>query len=525
MAKNAAPPGKPNFLSTIMFAVAAFLLFNMWMNPQKGKYTLHGTTHEVTSADEALRLLRVIDGSEPKSVRDANANLADANDVLLPAYSHFISEEVEQKKRTKKEAEDLALKATILTGHIQLKNGVAANDTNRIRFAYNSLEKYERRQSTDPVWSTEPIQVLEKGQTVDVTGHALFENLTDTLSARNKTDYIWGFIPGGYQFIDALVSLTGKNPAFSYAFATLLLAFLVRAVVFPLSQKQLMTSRQMSQLMPRLKEIKENFKDDPTEMNRRSMELYARYGINPFSGCLPAVVQMPLFLTVYQCMVHYQFEFTKGTFLWINPKTSEATHGLLARNLGQLDYPLIAIYSVTMVISTLLTPVTDPTQAKQQRMIGLVAAVAFPIMMCFGFFPVVSGFVLYWTFTNLFSMAQSLRAYRMPMPELVEVNAPGGGVFPGKPKGKWAQIMEDMQKAAEEQQRNGGARPATGGISNGKPKTRPSDEPKLGNGKVSPARPADGKGNEPKKPSNGSSNGKPDGGSGANAKNKPKKRN
>lgn len=497
MSKTAPPPGKPNFLSTALLMVAVFLLVQMWFNPQKNQPTGQDKK-PLTNSGAVLAELKRIDSLDAKTVGEANGYNDEAN-RLLPSYKNFLDEDLKAKKIDEAQVDDAKTQASILAAHIQLKNGIASRDTNKLRMAYNTLEPFERTHSDKAAWKSTPVEVTDKGQKVQVTGHAFLGQLVDAISERNKSDYIWGFIPGGYQFVDFLVGLTGHNPYYSYAFATLLLAFVVRAVVFPLSQKQLMMSRQMSQLTPRLAEIKEKFKDEPTEMNRRSMELYSRYGINPFAGCLPALVQMPLFLTVYQCILHYQFEFTRGYFLWINPSASQNTHGFFAPNLGQQDYLLIVIYAITMVISTLLTPVTDPTQAKQQRMIGLAAAVIFPVMMLFRFFPVVSGFVLYWTFTNLFSMAQSLRAYRLPMPALVEVNAPGGGVFPGKPKGKWAQIMEDMQKAAEDQQR----------MQKG-PQTDPKG-PKS-NGKISPSRPIDDK-------KDGGS-----GGTGTPAKHKPKKR-
>ncbi|RYG40678.1 membrane protein insertase YidC, partial [bacterium] len=192
----------------------------------------------------------------------------------------------------------------------------------------------------------------------------------------------------------------------------------------------LMHSRQMMQLAPLTSELKEQYKDDPQQLNVRTMALYKEYGLNPVAGCAPALVQMPLFLTVYQCMLLYQFEFQKGTFLWINPAANAATRGFLGANLGQLDPILIVIYGASMIVSSLLTPVNDPAQRKQQRMIGVGAAVVFTIMMFTGLFPVVAGFVLYWTFTNIFSTLQSLRAYRMPLPPPKKVNAPSGGVFP-----------------------------------------------------------------------------------------------
>ena len=485
-----APP-KQNFLQTLALMALVFMAFQLFTNGRQNAPLEYGKKSLATS-DETWKALRDLDWRQAQTNLQARAN-ADLGPKLNGSYDKLLNEDVEKKRLTEAQADEKRNEAAILTAHIQLKNGLFADESGIIRMAYATLENRERTEANKPVWS-KAIPVVDEGKWGETTGHGLYTRIRDTLSARNKTDLVWGAIPGGFAFIDFLVGLTGHNPAYSYALATLLLAFIVRAVVFPLSQKQLMMSRQMSQLMPRLAEIKERYKDNQVEQNAKSMELYSRYGINPFAGCLPAVVQMPLFLTVYQCILHYQFEFTKGHFLWISPAGSKASHGFFAPDLGQQDYLLILIYGVTMVISTLLTPVNDPTQAKQQRMIGLAAAVIFPVMMLFRFFPVVSGFVLYWTFTNLFSMAQSLRAYRLPMPPLVEVNAPGGGVFPGKPKGKWAQMIEEAQKNA--QQGGGPSKPST---------------PPQSNGKVS----------QPRVPK---AEDKKDGGNGVPAKHKPKKR-
>ncbi len=221
------------------------------------------------------------------------------------------------------------------------------------------------------------------------------------------------------------------------------MAIVVRGVIWPLSQKQLMWGRQMSQLAPMMREIKEQFKNDQALQQKKMMELYSEYGLHPLAGCWPALVQLPLFLAVYQCMLHYRFEFQKGTFLWMNEHTSRLTHGFTAPNLGQKDIILILIYAVTLLISTLLTPVNDPTQVKQQRTIGIGVSLLFPFMMLTGAYPVPCAFVLYWTFTNVLATAQSLRAYYLlPSPPLVKVNTSTGGVLPTERKKSWFERMQ-----------------------------------------------------------------------------------
>ncbi|RYG29817.1 membrane protein insertase YidC, partial [bacterium] len=357
--------------------------------------------------------------------------------------------------KAKADAQAKRIEGSVLVADTQLRAGEQRGETARVRAAYNTLWGMDKRLHDDPQWKGQ--RVTTRGGTY--TGSQLFDTAGAVLTERNKHDKVWGFIPGGYHLIDGLVAATGRVPAFSYAFAAFMLAFVVRLVVFPFTQKQLMHSRQMMQLAPLTAELKEQYKDDPQQLNVRSMALYKEYGLNPVAGCAPALVQMPLFLTVYQCMLLYQFEFQKGTFLWINPSANAASHGFFGANLGQLDPILILIYGITMVVSSLLTPVTDPAQRKQQRLIGVGAAVIFTGAMFTGFFPVVAGFVLYWTFTNIFSTLQSLRAYRLPLPPLQKVNTANGGVYPAANNTFFGRIAAQANAAAG----NGGANAATNG--------------------------------------------------------------
>ena len=401
---------------------------------------------------------------------DQNANVRDLDVVsTVSEYNRKLDDEVAKKKMAKAVADEKKIEAIILEADTQLKGGLYRNDAGRIRTAYQTLVPHEKKLLDSPAWTkvysvpnsklagpaheaqgTPVYGSVAKFDWTSWSGHSLYQHVVQELTTRNKTDFVYGIIPG-YQFIDVLVHATGANSGFSFAFAAFLLALCVRAIVFPLSQKQLMFSRQMSQLVPLTNEIKQKYKNDQALQQQKVMELYKEYGINPLAGCFPALIQMPLFLTIYQCMIRYQFEFQKGTFLWINEATSKSTGGLVAPNLGQQDYILIVIYGITMVIATLLTPVTDPTQVKQQRLMGVGVSLIFTVFMFTGAIPVVAGFVLYWTFTNILATAQSLRAYRLPLPPLVKVTAAGGGAVPKAPS-KWQQMMDKMMDEQKRQQ-------------------------------------------------------------------------
>lgn len=418
MAKSPSP--KSNFIQALLFASVIFLGIQLFTAKRPSEF-------DTQNADQIRAALL-----------QANKELKDQTIAhgIAPKYLEKLDAEVKAGRLKPEEFDRLKLEAAVIVADAQFKAGLARNDTNRIRTAYATLVGWLPRLESDAALN-KPVAVT------DTTNDSrfgwkewapldLYKKSVDTLSERNQKELIWGFIPGGYQFIDFLVKSTGSVPAFSYAFAAFLLALVVRAAVYPLAQKQLMWSRQMTQLQPLAQEIRENFKDNPQEMNLRMMQLYKDYGINPLAGCGPALIQIPLFFTVYQCMLLYQFEFQKGTFLWINP-ASHSTNKFFAPNLGQLDFLLILIYGISMIATTMLSPVSDPSQLKQQRMIGIGFSIFATVSLFTGIFPVAGAFVLYWTFTNILATIQSLRAYRLPMPPLTKVNAAGGGVFPMDP--------------------------------------------------------------------------------------------
>jgi YidC/Oxa1 family membrane protein insertase len=377
----------------------------------------------------------------PEVFKQLQANNKETKDLTavstLRTYDSLVDDESKIKKITPEQANIKKLEGAFLVAQTQFRAGLDRNETQRIHQAFNLLWPFEKKMLNDPVWKTQKFTAAPDSRFPQVpqvaTAEEMFEKISTTLTERNKSEKIWGQIPYGFQMIDALVNLTGKVPAFSYAFGAFLLAFVVRLIVFPFTKKTIMHSRQMSQLSPLLNEIKEKFKDDPQQMQLKTMELYKEYGLNPMAGCGPAFVQMPLFLTVYQCMLLYQFEFQKGTFLWINEAASKNTSGFIAPNLGSQDSILIVLYGISMIISQMLTPVNDPAQKKQMRLMGIGISVLFTFFMFTGAFPVVGGFVLYWTFTNILATIQSLMVYRLPIEPISKVTTKPGGIIPSDP--------------------------------------------------------------------------------------------
>jgi YidC/Oxa1 family membrane protein insertase len=370
------------------------------------------------------------------SMRDMNQKILDISIAReQPILEGKVNDLVSTKEMTAEQAYAAKLEGLVLKADTEYRAGIQRNDFGRLSNAYNTLHPGQLTDSGKRDWTSLRVALVPHKQfpTASLSPNDAYSTIYEAVNKKSKTDLIMGIVPG-YDVIDVLVRLTGSVPAFSYAFAGLVLALIVRLAIFPLAQKQYLWGRQMSQLKPLMDELRERFSDkktkqitDPAAYQAKTLELYKEYGLNPFAGCWPMFIQIPFFLLIYQCMLHYRFEFQKGTFLWINEGPAAATNGFIAPNLGERDYILIVIYAISMVVTTLLTPVSDPTNVKQQRIMGVSVAVIFSIMMFF--YPLPSAFTLYWIFTNVFATIQMLYVYRMPAPPLRKVNAPGGGVY------------------------------------------------------------------------------------------------
>lgn len=440
------PAQKPNFLNILLVAAMAFMGWQLFMGGQN-------RDQDERSTDQILSDLRV-----------NNEKLQDVTAMKnLDVYLRKLGSKAESDGLSKDERDALELEAFVLAADTKLKSGEyrASLGDSQKQYAFNKLNtgyqrlktKYEAFRKTD-LWNEVEFDVApqpELGFTATrITAAERYEEMVDKLADRSKDEKILGLI-SGYWVMDTLVNMTGAVPAFSYWFAAFLLAIIVRALVWPIAMKQYLHGRQMSRLQPFIKELKEKHTDkktkqikDPAAYQADTMALYKEYGLNPFAGCGPALIQIPFFLLIYQCMLLYRFEFTKGVFLWINPG-SDSLFGIpIAQNLGERDYLLIVIYGISMVTSTMLQPVSDPSNIKQQRLMGIGISVFFSIMMFF--WPLPSAFVVYWIFLNIFSLVQSYVAYRMPLPPLEKVATTAGGK---RPTSKFMQIMEEAQRQAE----------------------------------------------------------------------------
>ncbi|MHB1175321.1 MAG: membrane protein insertase YidC [Sulfuriferula sp.] len=174
----------------------------------------------------------------------------------------------------------------------------------------------------------------------------------------------------------------------NWGWSIVILTILIKLMFFPLSAKSYKSMAQMRGLAPRLQRLKEQFGDDRQKLHQAMMELYKTEKINPLGGCLPVVVQIPVFISLYWTLLG-SVEMRQAPFiLWIHDLSAPDPY-----------YVLPIIMGITMLIQTRLNPTPpDPIQAK----VMMIMPVAFSIF--FFFFP--AGLVLYWLVNNLISISQ-----------------------------------------------------------------------------------------------------------------------
>ncbi len=181
----------------------------------------------------------------------------------------------------------------------------------------------------------------------------------------------------------------------SYAAAIVVLTLIIKSLLWPLQNKATNSMRKMSALSPKMTELREKYKDDPTKMNEELMKLYRDYGVNPFSGCLPMLIQIPIFFGFYG-MLGTAIELRNSSFLWIHDLSQPDTIGHV------LGFPiniLPIVMAGTMVWQMAISPKTG--DATQQRMLMFM-----PVIFIAFAYNYASALSLYWTTQNLFSIVQ-----------------------------------------------------------------------------------------------------------------------
>ncbi len=173
----------------------------------------------------------------------------------------------------------------------------------------------------------------------------------------------------------------------NWGWAIVSLTIVVKAVLYPLTRASYISMAKMKALAPKMEKLKSQYKDDKAKLQQAMMGLYKSEKVNPIGGCLPMVLQIPVFIGLYWALLS-SVELRQASFLWINDLS-----------LPDPYYILPAILALTMFLQTFMSPPpSDPMQAKMMK----IMPVAFSVM--FFFFP--AGLVVYWLINNVLSISQ-----------------------------------------------------------------------------------------------------------------------
>ncbi|MXW79035.1 MAG: membrane protein insertase YidC [Gemmatimonadetes bacterium] len=181
----------------------------------------------------------------------------------------------------------------------------------------------------------------------------------------------------------------------NYGWIIVLFAVVIKIIVYPLTHKTYESAAKMQELQPKITALREKYKNDNQRLSRETMKLYKEEGVNPLSGCLPLLLQMPIFIALYN-LFGKTIELRQAPFvLWIQDLS--LPDELLIGGFGLHVLPLLM--AVSMLIQQKMT-MKDPKQA--------VLVYMMPVVMIFIFWSMSSGLVLYWTIFNVLTIGQQL---------------------------------------------------------------------------------------------------------------------
>jgi len=239
---------------------------------------------------------------------------------------------------------------------------------------------------------------------------------------------IWSSLVGIVEQV--LVFLYGFTH--NYGVAIILLTIIIRALMYPLMQKQMTSMMETQKIQPLMQEIQKKYKNDKEKMNQELMRLYKEHKVNPMGGCLPLIVQMPILILFFQVLREFKYHIPNtniidGGFLWIQNEVmylGEMVAGLAAPDklFGVIQFSgneyfigiLPILVGASMYFQQKLTTPTahatnqgssssNPTASTQKMMTTIM-----PLMIGFISFTLPSGLSLYWFTSTLFGIGQQL---------------------------------------------------------------------------------------------------------------------
>ena len=217
----------------------------------------------------------------------------------------------------------------------------------------------------------------------------------------NSIDLVMGYNTPVFGLFAKLLlrSMNGlHNFGLGYAMSIIVITIIIKILFWPLTRASTISMKRLAAYGPQMAEIKAKYKEDPQKMNKRTMEFMREHKINPLGGCLPILIQIPVFIGFFT-MLRTAVELRGAKFLWACDLSQSDTVAEIA---GFPINPLPMIMGVTMLLQARLTPVSPTADPTQQKIMKYM-----PLMFIVILYNFSAGLTLYWTVQNMLSILQT----------------------------------------------------------------------------------------------------------------------
>ena len=263
-----------------------------------------------------------------------------------------------------------------------------------------------------------------KALTIYDTGANSFKYTDMRLEQVANSGGFWGILSPLEALLNWLLNLFYAL-APNYGAAIILVTLLVKILLFPLTKKGSEGTLRMQAMAPKIKEIQEKYKDNPQKMNLELAGLYKKEGYSPLSGCLPMLIQLPIFLSMYS-LFNNHFELRGAMFIpgWIPDLSAPETIWNFAPFrlpiLGWSDLRLLPfLYVGSQLLYGKVTQTPDQTGNTQMK----IMLYAMPLMFFFILYNVPSGLLVYWIMSNILTMVQQLAINKLKAERMAAIAA------------------------------------------------------------------------------------------------------
>ncbi|MDQ1263193.1 MAG: YidC/Oxa1 family rane protein insertase [Campylobacterota bacterium] len=242
----------------------------------------------------------------------------------------------------------------------------------------------DRDTKSNPVAYFEATQNIKFGGYVGQKEYKTLHSINPVLT--NAIEYGWFTFASKplFQLLSWLYGIFGN-----WGWSIIALTLIIRVILYPLTHKGMMSMQKMKELSPHIKTLQAKYKGDPQRLNAAMMDMYKKHGANPLGGCLPMVLQIPVFFAIYRVLLNAVELQGAEWMLWVD-------------DLSRMDSTLILpiLMGASMYYQQRMTPsnFTDPIQEKVFKYL--------PVIFTFFFITFPAGLVLYWFVNNMFSIAQ-----------------------------------------------------------------------------------------------------------------------